>query len=102
MVEITAHKENPLLKRTEFTARIRHAEKATPSRKELEESLAAAAKVDKDRLVINRITTTPGAMESTITFLVYHAAADIPVAYRERHQRRLTGAKPAAAAAEKK
>ncbi len=91
MVEILVKKENKLLQREELTVRVPHATQATPSRKELTEALVQGIKVPANRLVIERVLTSPGTTESHARVYVYKAADAVPAGQRGVSERRLKG-----------
>ena len=101
MVEVLVKKENKLLQREELTVRVPHPTKATPSRKELTEALVQGIKVPAERLVIERVLTSPGTTESRARVYVYKSADAVPARQRAVSERRLKG-KAAKEAAETK
>ena len=54
-LKILAERPNPLLQRVEYHFAVAHPSSATPKRDEIRAELAKAAKVPKDRLVIERM-----------------------------------------------
>lgn len=54
-LKIVEERPNPLLKRTEYRFEIAHPEAATPTRDAVRTEFAKAAKVPKDRVIIERM-----------------------------------------------
>jgi small subunit ribosomal protein S24e len=59
-LKILEERPNPLLKRVEYRFEVGHAEAATPTRDDVRGELAKAAKVPKERLVIERMRALYG------------------------------------------
>jgi len=72
-IEIISKKENPLLKRTEFTFNI-GAEGATPTRGDVKNKLVALLNSSHELLILDSIETTYGSTECTGYAKVYETA----------------------------
>lgn len=70
-LQITTQKENPLLSRTEVSAKIQF-EGATPSRKDVQQAVAKAVKAKEPMVVIKQVATDYGAPFATVTAFVYN------------------------------
>lgn len=70
-IEIIAEKENKLLNRKEYTARILHMAEPTPDRITSRDKLAASVNADKDRTLIIKIKSDFGKGQSNVDFRVY-------------------------------
>jgi len=69
--EILEQKENVMLHRTEFRAKIKHIKETTPKRVEAQKKLSAFCNADADRTVIIKIDSEYGMGQSNVTFHVY-------------------------------
>ncbi|MGC2035569.1 MAG: 30S ribosomal protein S24e [Thermoplasmata archaeon] len=63
-LRILEQRPNPLLHRVEYQFSVTHPEAATPTRDEIRSELAKAAKVPKDRVIIERVRAKFGTAES--------------------------------------
>jgi ribosomal protein S24E len=63
-LRIIEQRPNPLLHRVEYQFSVTHPEAATPTRDEIRSELAKAAKVPKDRVIIERVRAKFGTAES--------------------------------------
>src|SRR3989344_7123158 len=70
-IDITQKKDNPSLERKEIAFIVREA-KATPSRKELREKIAAQVNVDEKKMVVDVLATSYGSTEITGLVRVYN------------------------------
>ena len=70
-IEILKQKENKLLFRTEYTAKLMHIKEATPKRLETRDKLAANVNADADRTTIIKIDSEFGLGQSKVLFHVY-------------------------------
>ncbi len=74
-ITIIDKKENPVLSRTEIVANIIF-DKATPSRKEIQKSIAKEAKGDEKLTIIKNIKTQFGDSKAVVSALIY-ASEDV-------------------------
>lgn len=70
-IEILEQKENKLLFRTEYTAKLMHIKEPTPKRLETRNKLAANVNADADRTTIIKIDSEFGLGQSKVLFHVY-------------------------------
>jgi small subunit ribosomal protein S24e len=70
-IEIIDKKENKLLFRTEYKAKLLHIKEATPKRIETRNKLAASVNADAERTAIIKIDSEFGMGQSNVTFHVY-------------------------------
>ena len=70
-IEILEQKENKLLFRTEYKAKLIHIKESTPKRVETRDKLAANVNADADRTVVINIESEFGMGQSNVIFHVY-------------------------------
>jgi small subunit ribosomal protein S24e len=82
-LKILEERPNPLLKRVEYRFEVGHAEAATPTRDDVRSELAKAAKVPKERLVIERMRALYGIARTRGEAVAYETVEARDVAERE-------------------
>lgn len=70
-IEIIDKKENKLLFRTEYSAKLLHIKEATPPRVDTKNKLAAKVNADADRTAVIKIDSEYGIGSSNVIFHVY-------------------------------
>lgn len=75
-LKILEERPNPLLQRTEYHFAVAHPASATPKREEVRAELAKAAKVPKDRLVIERMRARFGTA-TTMGWAASYQSAEV-------------------------
>jgi small subunit ribosomal protein S24e len=83
-LKIVEERKNPLLKRTEYRFEMSHPTAATPKRDEVRQALAAALKLPKDRIVIERMHAKFGTPMSRGEAAAY-ASKDAALATEREH-----------------
>lgn len=87
-IEVVSQKKNPLLKRSEVMLRADHSGNPTPSRYELLDTISSTLKTQKEKIIIERIITKPGAGISEIKVHAYEKQEEIPKHKLEKMKRR--------------
>ena len=105
-LKILEERPNPLLKRTEYRFEVDHATAATPKREEIRVELAKAAKVPKDRVVVEAVHARFGTAKSEGVGAAYQSAEALKqivpdhLLIRNGYLEKKAKAAPGAAAAE--
>ncbi|MBI4020033.1 MAG: hypothetical protein HY367_01765 [Candidatus Aenigmarchaeota archaeon] len=101
-VKVLEERKNPILHRDEMVFEIGHEGRATPSRKEMLESLAGHLKAQKEHIIVDKVFNLAGHGKSRVKVLVYKKPEDIPKGKLEKMQRRMKPKKEAEAKEDKK
>lgn len=88
-VTIQHKEEKPLLKRTDYTARVAY-EGATPQRQALRDKIASAVKAPADHVAVRRVTTEFGNQAALVEASVYADAASLET-FEPRHIKKRHG-----------
>ncbi len=83
-VEIVDKKENQLLDRTEVTFKASHAKEGTPQREAVREKLASMLKATKERVIVDRMDSEFGKME-TLGYAKVYKNKEAAMKYEREH-----------------
>ena len=83
-IEIVDKKENQLLDRTEVTFKASHAKEGTPQREVVREKLAAILKATKERVIVDRMDSEFGKME-TVGYAKVYKSKDAAMKFEREH-----------------
>lgn len=82
-IKVLEEKQNPLLKRREFSLEISHPTAATPPREEVRAEFAKVAHAPKDRVIIERMRARYGTATTRGEAMVYESAEAAKAIVRE-------------------
>lgn len=74
--EVISKKENPLMRRTEVRFKLLHPKEGTPRRETVRDNIAKLMNVPKDRVVIERLTSEFGKVETLGYAKIYASSKD--------------------------